>query len=62
MANEIQQAADSTVSTDRVSVDRARESLSQLAMTLYQCKDGSLVQRPAECTGTVNALPSLTIG
>jgi hypothetical protein len=27
----------------------ARENLTQLALTLYQCPDGSLVRHPSEC-------------
>jgi len=69
MANEIERPADATLTTQSDNtVAAARESLSQLAMTLYQCKDGSMVRNPQQCTRPVGdlsslaALPPLSIG
>jgi hypothetical protein len=39
----------------------ARNTLTNLALTLFQCKDGSLVSRPTECRKTTNELPGFTI-
>lgn len=61
MANEIERQADSTLTTqsDNTAV-AARENLSQLASTLYQCKDGSMVRNPQHCTTPVGSLSSLS--
>lgn len=42
--------------------ETARQNLAQEALTLYQCKDGSLAKNPRECTGTINELPNFTVG
>jgi len=39
----------------------ARSTLTNVALTLFQCKDGSLVSRPQECTKTAGELPGFTI-
>ena len=69
MANEIARPADATLTTQGDNTAASvRENLSQLAATLYQCKDGSLVRNPQQCIkpvgdlSSVSALPSLTIG
>ncbi len=61
MANEIARPADSTLTTqsDNTAAS-ARENLSQLATTLYQCKDGSMVRNPQHCTTPVGNLSSLS--
>jgi hypothetical protein len=69
MANEIERPADSTltIQSDNTAAT-ARENLSQLATTLYQCKDGSMVRNPQHCTtpvgnlSSLSELPSLSIG
>ncbi|MFA7340162.1 MAG: hypothetical protein WC028_25505 [Candidatus Obscuribacterales bacterium] len=69
MANEIERTADSTVNTQSENTTAsARENLTQLALTLYPCKNGSLVTNPRHCTEPVgnlssrSTLPPLTIG
>jgi|GEM_PF-2333886 len=61
MANEIERPADSTltIQSDNTAAT-ARENLSQLATTLYQCKDGSMVRNPQHCTTPVGNLSSLS--
>jgi hypothetical protein len=69
MANEIERPADATITTqgDNTAAS-ARENLSQLASTFYQCKDGSFVRNPQHCStpvgdlSSLSALPPLTIG
>ena len=39
----------------------AAKHLQQQALTLFQCKDGSLVNNPRSCNQTLGALPSLEI-
>lgn len=60
MANEIERPADATLTTQSDNTAAARENLSQLAMTLYQCKDGSMVRNPQHCTTPVGNLSSLS--
>ena len=60
MANEIERPAVATLTTQSDNTAAARENLSQLAMTLYQCKDGSMVRNPQHCTTPVGNLSSLS--
>ena len=65
MANEVQNRAEATAinnTGDQAAATNSREALSQLALTLYQCKDGSLVPNPRACRSTADSLPGLTIG
>lgn len=39
----------------------ATQRLQELALTLYQCKDGSLVNNPLACRQTIGALPNLEL-
>jgi hypothetical protein len=69
MANEIERPADASLTnlSDNTAAS-ARENLSQLASTFYQCKDGSFVRNPQHCStpvgdrSSLSALPLLTIG
>lgn len=60
MANEIERPADATLTTQSDNTAAAREILSQLAMTLYQCKDGSMVRNPQHRATPVGNLSSLS--
>jgi hypothetical protein len=60
MAKQAGREIDQTFHKDPESgAENANRNLVQEALTLYQCKDGSIVRTPRECTGTVNSLPEL---
>ncbi|MBU6451049.1 MAG: hypothetical protein KGS72_04670 [Cyanobacteria bacterium REEB67] len=64
MNDEISKEGDAHISVNDNTATRAREALSQQALSLFQCKDGSFVRNPQECRGTLDQLklPGLSIG
>jgi hypothetical protein len=60
MSHEIEQIAPVMPRTADTGIE-ASMTMAQQAMTLFQCKDGSLVRDPKACTTPIGDLPKLTI-